>query len=251
VFCYELERVGHSIFSNPFKSQTARANCLLSDSLRVYTHTHIHTYIHTHIHTHIHTYTHTNTHKFLSSAFVFHNLCSHCLHTVLFNSVIICKFLCAMSNQKQKRRKKRKKAANNSSKSSSVSSANTNNNNNSTMNSNDISSTNNNRVNVNGPSSSSGRAKTKKKKHANTHTSSSSRYASDKKANTRNLNKNILHTLKCLYAGRNTSFQGVHVEPPAGLSHMASSLQLNCLAPRSKICVLVIGNHSAGKSRLV
>lgn len=42
-----------------------------------------------------------------------------------------------------------------------------------------------------------------------------------------------------------------YVEPKTGLVKLASELNINLLAPRKKVTVLLIGNHSAGKSSFI
>ncbi|KAH9515139.1 hypothetical protein Btru_019316 [Bulinus truncatus] len=44
---------------------------------------------------------------------------------------------------------------------------------------------------------------------------------------------------------------GLYTDPENGLVKIAESLGLNLLAPRKKITVLLIGNHSAGKSSFI
>ncbi|XP_041348621.1 EH domain-containing protein 1-like [Gigantopelta aegis] len=57
---------------------------------------------------------------------------------------------------------------------------------------------------------------------------------------TQSLNERILKECHTLY-----------IDPENGLVKIAESLNLNLLAPRKKISVLLIGNHSAGKSSFI
>ena len=43
----------------------------------------------------------------------------------------------------------------------------------------------------------------------------------------------------------------LYIEPNNGLIRMAQEVGLHLLAPRKKITVLLIGNHSAGKSSFI
>ncbi|KAL8571530.1 hypothetical protein ACOMHN_056825 [Nucella lapillus] len=57
---------------------------------------------------------------------------------------------------------------------------------------------------------------------------------------TQSLNERILKECHLLY-----------IDPENGLVKVAESLGLSLLAPRKKITVLLIGNHSAGKSSFI
>ncbi|KAK7089751.1 hypothetical protein V1264_024447 [Littorina saxatilis] len=57
---------------------------------------------------------------------------------------------------------------------------------------------------------------------------------------TQSLNERILKECHQLY-----------IDPENGLVKIAESLGLSLLAPRKKITVLLIGNHSAGKSSFI
>ncbi|CAG5116181.1 unnamed protein product, partial [Candidula unifasciata] len=57
---------------------------------------------------------------------------------------------------------------------------------------------------------------------------------------TQSLNERILKECHSLY-----------IDPENGLVKIAESLGLHLLAPRKKITVLLIGNHSAGKSSFI